>query len=572
MNPNPHPNPLLSRIAPLWPWACAALSGFLLALAFPGWNQGWLVWIALTPLVAAVWFSPRPARRAWLRNALLGYVAGYVFFSVTFSWLGSPLADLFKNSWLVCLPLLLALYLALFLAFWSWFIALLPRGNTTFLTSSRNIGIAFLAACAWTAQEWTRGWLFGGFGWNGLGIALHQNTALVQAADLAGVPGLTFLVAFANLIALITVRRFIAEVGRTRIRPHWDFSVMMASVVATFSYGVHALQHPVDPPGQSIIPLSIAAIQPDIRESEKWSAETAQHIYERYDALTALAFAHSPQLLIWPEAATLNDLNDQDTLHHLQDLVAHTNSAFIFGSFFSPAGDGEYNIAACLTDQGQTLQVYRKMHLVPFGEYIPLRHSFPLFAKIAGELVPGDLRPGNEFTVFHAAGLQIAPLICFEDTDADETRRFVGRGAQLLVNITNDSWFGHSPGSAQHLANATFRAIENRRPLVRAANTGITCIIDSEGRTVLDLRNSDGTPFLEGILCGTVSVPRDGPLTFYTRFGDWLPIGSAIIALISLIIPFAARFLSQSATRRGGGGGEPGLEGGRANRQSAISP
>ena len=517
----------------LWPWASAALGGLLLAFCFPGWDQGWLVWLALTPLIAAVWLGPRPARRAWLRDALLGYVAGLVFFSVTFSWLGAPLAALFKNPWLVCLPPLLATYLALFFAFWAWFIGFLPRGETSFLSSARNLRIALLAACAWVAQEWIRGWLFGGFGWNGLGIALHQNIALIQAADLTGTWGLSFLVAFANVIALVTIRRFVAEVGRTRIRPHWDFSVMMASVVATFSYGVHALQHPIDLPdaaGGDTVALRIAAVQPDIQESDKWNSARAQEIYERYDALTRTALAWQPQLLLWPEAATLNDLFDADTFGYLKDLVAGNDSDFLLGSFLSLPDDGEYNIAACLTDHGRDVRIYRKMHLVPFGEYIPLRHSFPLFAKIAGEMVPGDLLRGREYTLFDVKGLRIAPLICFEDTDGDHTRRFAGQGAQLLVNITNDSWFGHSPGTAQHLANALFRAIENRRPLVRDANTGVTCIIDAQGRILHALRNADGTPFLEGVLFGTVQAPRHGPVTFYTRFGDWLAYAAAGVA------------------------------------------
>jgi len=526
-----------SPLAALWPWAGAALSGLLLIFCFPGWNQGWLVWIALTPLIAAVWLAPRPARRPRLRDALLGYVAGLVFFTVTFTWLGAPLAALFQNPWLVCLPPLLASFLALYFAFWTWFIGLLARGDTSFLSSGRNLLIALVAACAWVAQEWVRGWLIGGFGWNGLGVALHQNLVLIQVADLTGLPGLSLLVAFANVIALVTIRRFVAEVGRVRIRPHWDFFVLMAAVAGAGAYGLHALRHPVDPAsGGDAIPLRIAAVQPDIPESDKSDPARAQQIFDRYDALTRTALAWQPQLLLWPEAATLTDLFDADTFAYLGDLVADTDSAFLLGSFLSPPGDGDYNIAACLTHHGRKVQVYRKMHLVPFGEYIPLRNSFPLFAKIAGELVPGDLRAGTQYTLFQidSPPLRIAPLICFEDTDGDHTRRFVAGGAQLLVNITNDAWFGRSPGCEQHLANALFRAIENRRPLVRDTNTGVTCIVDAEGRVLQALLNADGTPFLEGVLFGTVYVPRDAPLTFYTRFGDWLTYAAVAITAVAL--------------------------------------
>ncbi len=538
------PPPSGHALLALWPWACAALSGLLLALCYPGWDQGWLVWLALTPLIAALWLSPppsQPTRRPWLRHALLGYVAGLVFFPITFYWLGSPLATLFQNPWLICLPPLLATYLGLFFAFWAWFIGFLPRGDTAFLSSGRNLLIAALAASAWVAQEWTRGWLFGGFGWNGLGVALHQNLALIQIADLTGLPGLSFLVAFANVIALITIRRFVAEIGRARLRPHWDFSVTMASVVAAFAYGVHTLQHPIDLPpasGGNTIPLRFAALQPDIPESDKSDNAHIQQIYDRYDALTHTALAWQPQLLLWPEAATLTDLFEPNTFAWLKDIASSTDSAFLLGSFLSPPGQGDYNIAACLTRHGQEVQVYRKMHLVPFGEYIPLRHSFPLFAKIAGELVPGDLRAGSDFTLFHidSPSLRISPLVCFEDTVGDLTRRMAGKGSQLLVNITNDSWFGRSPGAIQHLDNALFRAVETRRPLLRDANTGVTCVIDAQGRILQSLRDANGVPFLEGILFGTLYVPRNPPTTLYIRFGDWLPLLSVAVTLVTVAL------------------------------------
>ena len=554
------PNARIPRwVGAVWPWGCAALSGGLLALCFPFWDQGWLAWVALGPLIAAVWLGPRRERRQWLRDALLGYVAGLVFFSTTFAWLGGPLASLFENRWLDGLPPLLSTYLGLYFAFWAWFIGLIARGDTEFLSSGRNVWVGLLAAAAWVAQEWIRGWLFGGFGWNGLGIALHGNLALIQIADLGGVPGLSFLVAFANVIAVITVRRFVAEVGRTRIRPHWDFSVMMASVVGAFAYGVHALQHPVDVPatsGGNAMPVRIAAIQPDIPESEKTTQAGEQMIFDRDDALTHTALAWQPNLLLWPEAATLTDLFEKDTFAYLNSISASTDAAFILGSFLSPPGQGDFNIAACITHHGTNVQIYRKMHLVPFGEYIPGRRYFPPLAWIAGQLVPSDLSAGRAYTLFTipapiAPGsggqggalpaLRVAPLICFEDTVGDQTRRFAGMGAQLLVNITNDSWFGESPGSTQHLANAVFRTIENRRPMVRDANTGITCIIDAEGRVTESLRDADGMPFLEGVLFGNVNVPRDPPTTLYMRYGDWVAVLSVMVAGCAIGLRFIRR-------------------------------
>lgn len=211
--------------------------------------------------------------------------------------------------------------------------------------------------------------------------------------------------------------------------------------------------------------------------------------------------------------------------------------------FFPPPGQGDYNIAGCLTDRGAKTQMYRKMHLVPFGEYIPARHAFPLFAAIAGQLVPADILPGTEYTLFQLdhPTVKVAPLICFEDTVGDLTRRMARMGGLLLVNITNDSWFGRSPGSTEHLYNAQFRAIENRRPLLRDANTGVTCVVDAEGRVVQSLRDQDGSPFLEGVLFGTVYIPKAPPTTLYMLYGDWLPRLSVAIAALTILLHFIRR-------------------------------
>src|SRR5205823_7617859 len=143
-------------------------------------NQGWLCWFALTPLIAAIWFSGENLKRRWLRDLLLGYVAGIVFFTGVFGWLGS-LGTLFENFWLHGLPLLLSLYLGLNFAFWSWFIGLISPAD--FLSSRKNLQTGLLAASAWVTHEWIRGWLFSGFGWNGLGIALHANWPIIQVAE-----------------------------------------------------------------------------------------------------------------------------------------------------------------------------------------------------------------------------------------------------------------------------------------------------------------------------------------------------------------------------------------------------
>ena len=183
------------------------------------------------------------------------------------------------------------------------------------------------------------------------------------------------------------------------------------------------------------------------------------------------------------------------------------------------------------------------MHLVPFGEYIPMRESFPLFAKLAGDLVRGDFHPGTEYDMMQTQdpAVKIGALICFEDTLGDLTRHFTLKGAQLLVNITNDGWFLKSVASEQHVANAVFRAVENRRPLVRCANTGVTCFIDDKGRVISSLRSRKGDSFIEGFLTREVDVPVDAPLTFYTRYGEWLSYGCLALAFATVAAHFVIR-------------------------------
>ncbi|HEX8295160.1 MAG TPA: apolipoprotein N-acyltransferase [Chthoniobacteraceae bacterium] len=527
----------------------------LLVLCFPPFNQGWLVWVALTPLLCAVWFSS--GTKPGLRSLALGYVAGLFFFTGTFYWLGT-LAALYENPLLLSLPVLLALVLSSYFAVWTWMLSqlLAPAAIRTFPSSLRNLWIGAAGACVWVALEWTRGWLFGGFGWNGLGVALHRDVAMMQIADITGVWGLTWLVAFINLMAVIVIRRIVGEFGPVFLkRIRWEFSFSVALVVLVFAYGVRALIAGGD---KSQLPLRVAAIQPNIPQQEKFDPNFEDRVFATLDRLTGLALLTQPppQLVIWPEATTPRPMfADAKNYGFVLEQAKRGDFGLLIGTLDSDPVRGEdYNIAALFTEQGQTLQSYRKMHLVPFGEYLPLR---PFFAGFLGELVPGDFTAGLEPAILDLKrpALRIGALICFEDTLGDLARRSVAKGAQLLVNITNDGWFATSPAAEQHFANAIFRAIETRRPLVRCGNTGVTGSTDAFGRTVgfeskrPNLRIPGVLPFLkpfqQGFVSGEISVPTSNHLTFYTRFGDWLPIGSSLITgtllAVALLRSFKAR-------------------------------
>ena len=552
----------MKRITRLWPWLAAICSGFLYAACFPPFNLTWFCWIALIPLIAAIWFSGTESRHPWLRNLLLGYVAGLTFFWIVFSWLTTVTI----LGWFV-----LEFYMAIYIAIWAWFCGLLrPQLRRTRLGSSKweqmlsqartsatpppslwtkstnNLRLALLLAAAWTTLEWLRGWVFSGFGWNGLGVALHDNWPLIQIAELTGVAGLSFLIAFVNVIILTTAYRLVVE-ARTRVmRPHFDFTFTMAAIVGVLVFGFRATQVP-----SAAKPLRVTAVQSNVPQNQKFDPQFTRRIFDQFRRLSEIALRSNPppELLVWPESSMPGPvLEDQESYKFVTDLAADADADFLLGTIDEDGGD-VYNAAILLSEGGERVQIYRKVHLVPFGEFVPGRHTVPLLARIVGDQVPGDFKAGKEHTVFTLTNgdVQVAPLICFEDTIGELARQFVvptetSPGANLLVDVTNDGWFQHSAGSPQHLANAIFRCIETRRPMLRAANTGVTCFINQFGRVTQELRDETGSTFTEGVLSGDIKVPSEHELTFYARHGELFAKVCGVITLIAIVLTSLTRW------------------------------
>ena len=520
-----------------WPWLCAILSGVLLTLCFPPANLGGLCWLALTPLTAALWFSEPWKNRDALRLLLLGYVTGMIYMLGSLHWLVTVTVP----GWIA-----LCLFLGSYTALWTLFVGTMAKPRTSsretppiWIKSWKNLRLAVLVSAGWTALEWLRGVVFTGFGWNSLGTALNRNIALIQICDITGVGGLSFLVVMVNVMVVITIRRFKEEIGRQQLRPHYDFNLTIALVALVFVYGVRRLSQP--PPASE--ELSVAAVQANVPVSEKRDPGQEARILDLHVRLTQTALAVNPDLIIWPEAATPRPLfSDQRNWDVVRGLAEKHAGDFLLGTVhFDQSGD--YNSAILLTDSARNAQLYHKIHLVPFGEYVPLRGSFPLFAWLVGELVPDDFDFGREPVVLTMSRkpLRIGPLICFEDTLGDLTRQFAQRGAQILVTVTNDAWFLKSVGSEQHVLQALFRCAETKLPMVRAANTGVTCVIDRFGRIVNQLQNDQGGTFIEGVLFAHLDVPTDPAKTFYTRYGELFSLGCLTIAAIACALHVATR-------------------------------
>jgi apolipoprotein N-acyltransferase len=308
-------------------------------------------------------------------------------------------------------------------------------------------------------------------------------------------------------------------------------------------FGLRALQ--IHRPSNS---LNVALVQPNIPREQKFSAEFAQATFDKFTRLSAPALGASarPDLVVWPESSMPGPVLQDDLSHRfVMNFSTSAQTDLLLGTIDLDEAHA-YNAALLVSENGQRVQIYRKVHLVPFGEYVPGRHTIPLLARVVGDQVPDDFGFGKEHTVFRLANdkAKVAPLICFEDTIGDLTRQFVLAGANLLANVTNDGWFLRSAGSQQHLANAVFRCVETRLPMVRAANTGVTCIINEFGRITQQLHDENGSQFTEGVLTGVVAVPTDQRTTFYVRHGELFAeccVGISVLILVFLGIQLVRR-------------------------------
>lgn len=504
----------------LLPWALALLSGLWLGLCFPPWDLGNLCWVAIGPLAWALWFC-EPEKANWRRDAGLGYVCGLVFFSMGAFWLTTL-------TWVGYI--LLVFYFSFYTAGWAVFAgSLRPKGDgMAWLGSWHNLKVCALGAAGWTAMEWLRGVIFPAFGWNGLGIAQHANIPFIQIAEFTGVGGVSFMIAMAALMLAVTMKRLLLEIGRGARKPHYDFALTVALVALVWGYGVRVLFAPAPEQGE----MSFAAVQANVPQEVRNNPALESEVLEIYERQTQAAIAMQPDLILWPESSTPSPLlGNQMTWDFVRGLAEQHTGDFLLGTVHW-GEKGDFNSIALLTSRGAEAQLHHKIHLVPFGEYVPLREEFPLLARIVGELVPDDFDPGSEFTVMEMAAkpLKIGPLVCFEDTLGNLARRFALDGAQAFVTVTNDGWFLESAGSLQHLRNSLFRCVENRLPMIRAANTGVTCAIDRLGVVREVLKDENGSTFIQGVLFGKMSFPVNPEPTFYAKFGEVFSISCLVIS------------------------------------------
>ncbi|HXI85067.1 MAG TPA: apolipoprotein N-acyltransferase [Verrucomicrobiae bacterium] len=506
-------------------WLLPVATGALLAFALPPFNSGELGWLSLVPLLFAV--EDCRLEEAFRR----GYIAGLVFFGMTIWWIYHV-----TPAGTVGLIAFLALYFGAGAVVFVMANSLIPESADPEKQSGgwvaiRNILVAAVASAGWVTLEWLRGkLLFGGFPWNFLGVTQWQSGPLIQFASVTGVYGVSALVCFVNVVLYFTIRRFVVQVRtrEKRWRLSWEFYVAMGLICLAFWQGLPQILRHSEVKQKTV---RLALIQGDIPQTLKFEPEQKPMILERYRTLTETVMAARPEMIIWPETATPDALRYDRESFELVTNLAVKSSAYLFTGtvdltpYSSPAE--AFNGAILVRPDGTVGEIYHKIHLVPFGEYVPLRKIFPFMKWLTP--IDGSFERGRDFTVFHAADLRFGGVICFEDTVPDLYRHFVRQDVDFMVNVTNDAWFKTSPAAEMHLANAIFRAIESRRPLVRASNSGVTCVVNEHGFV-----RARCASFSAGTLNFDLPLPNDRTKTFYTQYGDVFVGACAVVSVAAI--------------------------------------
>lgn len=493
---------------PLTGWICAVGSGLLLTLGFAPFSQPIAGWIGLIPLA---YYGQR--QQPGTRDAfLLGWFFGFSHFLTSLSWLQTVTI----SGWAV-----LSAYLAIYPALWFVLWVRLAGRDPDRMNSGGNIRHSFLGSCAWVVAEWLRGAVLTGFGWNSLGVSQGDLLLIAQVADLGGVLLVSWVVAFAGLTLTLTARRFELEIrGSQKWRPRWDFTAGVVVVGLTMVYGARTLLRPASEP---VATLRYAAIQPAVPQDPWRSAKVARVAEElRGWSERALIGLGPVDLLVWPESLAGTGWREEPELQAAIQAARRLGARALLTGSLEVRGPETFNCAILFQGpEGRPPEVYDKTHLVVMGEYVPLAGTFPWLRKLVppgGDLTAGKL-PG--FLSLESPKIRIAPLICFEDAVPRVVRRAAKQLPHLLVNLTNDAWFGASAGSRQHLENARLRAVETRLPLLRATNDGVTVLINARGVIVAEVRDPETGSIREpGFLTGDLDLgePR---VTTYVKWGEW---------------------------------------------------
>jgi apolipoprotein N-acyltransferase len=514
-------------------WVLACVSGVLQVLIFPRPALYILSWVALAPLIYAIlkcreqditmamaegglFLAPATA---W-QGFLLGYASGVIWYLGSCYWVFYVMHVYggIGNAVSVLLLLMYALYLALYHGLFGLLLALIAARRNGF-----SLRALMFTPFVWVAVELARTYITG-FPWDLLGTTQIDNIPLARVATVTGVYGVSFEIVLVNTAVAAA---FLVSRDRRKV-------LLTASLAAAIALHSGKLVHPA--PLLSSYGTTLVQADIPILDSGDW---TLDYLTQTLDSLAALSERPSrgspdtTRLIIWPESPApffARDLHVRSTLAN----VARTTDSYIIAGTLGIEHAGEptrqpdiYNSASVIAQNGAWTARYDKIHLVPFGEYVPFARLFSFASGLTQQI--GTFARGKSRLPLKLGDTKVGVLICYEAIFPNEVRQFARNGAEVFVNISNDGWYGEGGAPWQHLNMARMRSVENHRWLLRDTNTGITAVIDPYGRVVAEAGRNERTR-----LQATYSLEHG--TTFYTRHGDWFPLLCAIITLLGLVL------------------------------------
>ncbi len=495
---------------PLLPWLAAALTGVLAFLGYPGMGQFYLAWFCLVPVLWAI--DDKTPKQAFL----IGWVAGIVGHGLGFHWIITMLRQFADLAWPLAAAalLLLAAVNALVFAVWAW--------GTRLISRDTGWNVVWVSPVVWTAAEKFWPQLFPNY----LGASQHPFSLLSQIADITGILGVTFLLIYTNSVIHAVI------VGiRNKQKRIWRPVAVYAGIVAlVLLYGAVRISM-VDQEASSVPQLTVGLVQTNRGAGDKY-VDQSQFLREHEEMSRELVKSHPLDLMVWPEGVLGVDVPSREGVFP-PSALGDLHTPLLFGAILQTTEQGErrlYNSAILVDKTGRIVGTYDKMVLVPFGEYIPFGDVFPQlyqWSPYSGRLWKGKNR---EPLLFNGQALSVN--ICYEDIFPDQVRMLMQGGREhrvpdAMFNLTNDSWYGNTVEPMEHLVLASFRAIEHRRALVRATNTGISAIVDPAGRIVK--RTAQWT---KATLAG--KIPLMQGRTVYAILGDWIGWVCGAISLFGM--------------------------------------
>ena len=491
------------------------LSGILLILSFPDFDLEFLAWLALVPLFYSI------EGKGLYHSFILGFLTGIISFLGILYWI-IVAVHTYGNVPLILsgfILLLLVVYLSLYVGAFTYL--------TRLIQIRSGLETILFAPLLWVALEYLRSFLLTGFPWANLGYSQYLNLPFIQMADITGVYGLSFVILLVNA----TLFRVLHQWPKKAF-PVKELFLTVLILLGFLIYG-YVKMGVVDREIIGNPSLRIGLVQGNIDQSVKWDESFQMETLKIYEKLSYKAAEEKPDLILWPETATPFFFQDaKEYQPFVLDIPKKTNAFLLFGTPSYKIVRGKvhhYNSALLVSPSGELNGKYDKIHLVPYGEYVPFGEYLSLGSL--GEGI-GNFKSGKDIFNFSPPQGQFGVLICFEIIFPDLCRRFVKKGANFLVTITNDAWFGRTSAPYQHFSMATFRAVENRVFIARAANTGITGFIDPRGKIL-----KQGGIFTEEAITETIRLSNQK--TFYTLYGDifaWICSVLSILLLANSLI------------------------------------